>query len=522
MRLATGASRTKRVKVDDGLSARARRNIQWIESNLKVPEGKLVGQPVRLSPAQKHWVEVIYGSPTRTFICSLPRKNGKTSFSAMILLLHLVGPEAVANGQLYSCAQSRDQASVLFSLAAKMVRFSAELSEYVGIRDTAKQLYCKELGTLYRALSADASTAMGLSPSLVVHDEIGQVRGPRSELYEAMETASAAQEQPLSILISTQAATDGDLFSLLIDDAMSGADPRIKCVLYEVPRDADVFDMDVVAKAQPNWHLMNHGEVQKTAADAKRMPSMEASYRNLICNQRIEMHSPFISRSVWEQNAGECDPAVFDHEPTWVGIDLSARNDLTAMILVAFSGGSWHVEAHFWTPDDSLRERSKRDRAPYDVWAGQGYIHAVPGVSIDYEFVARDIAERLSSVNVASVAFDRWRFDLLVKELSAIGVELPLLPFGQGFRDMAPAIDILETALLNQQVLHSGHPVLTMCMANARIEMDAAGNRKLSKTKATGRIDGAVALTMAMGAAGKAQEGGGDLDGFLAQPLSVL
>ena len=160
------------------------------------------------------------------------RKNAKTAFSAFLLLLHLCGPEARPNSQLFSGAQSRDQAAVLFALAAKVVRQSPDLTQYVTVRDTAKQLFCPELGTLYRALSAEASTAYGLSPAFVVHDELGQVRGPRFDLYEALETASAAQDEPLSIIISTQAPTDGDLLSVLIDDALTGKDPRVKVVLY--------------------------------------------------------------------------------------------------------------------------------------------------------------------------------------------------------------------------------------------------------------------------------------------------
>ena len=227
------------------LSDRAKRNADWIHLHLRVPEGRLVGKNVKLSPAQMQWMELIYGSQTRTFICSLPRKNGKTSFSAMLLLLHLVGPEAKPNGQLYSAAQSRDQAAILFALAAKMVRMSGELSQYVSIKESGKQLVCADLGTVYRALSADASTALGLSPSLVIHDELGAVRGPRSDLYEALETASAAQESPLSIIISTQAPGANDLLSTLIDDALSKADARTKCILYSVPMEDDPFDPDV-------------------------------------------------------------------------------------------------------------------------------------------------------------------------------------------------------------------------------------------------------------------------------------
>jgi len=169
------------------------RNIRWIEAHCHIPEGKYVGRAVKLTAQQKHWIRRIYDSPTRLFILSMGRKNAKTSLAAFLLLMHLCGPEAKANSQLYSTAQSRDQAALLFALAAKIVRMSPALSDVMVVRDTAKQLACPALGTFYRALSAEASTAFGLSPSFVVHDELGQVRGPRSELYEALETACAAQ-----------------------------------------------------------------------------------------------------------------------------------------------------------------------------------------------------------------------------------------------------------------------------------------------------------------------------------------
>jgi len=220
---------------------RGARNIAWIEAHCRIPEGKLVGQPVRLCKFQKAVICGIYDTPTRRAIISFGRKNAKTTLSAFLLLLHLCGPEARENSQLFSAAQSRDQAAILFALAAKIVRMSPSLIEHVRVRDTAKQLHCEELGTLYRALSADASTAYGLSPVFTVHDELGQVKGPRSELYEALETASAAQESPLSIVISTQAPTDADLLSLLIDDALTNADPTQKVWLYTAPLNLDPF-----------------------------------------------------------------------------------------------------------------------------------------------------------------------------------------------------------------------------------------------------------------------------------------
>lgn len=494
-----------RAKALAALGPRGRRNADWLESHIYIPEGRLVGKPLELTPAQIAWIGMIYDSPTRTFILSMPRKQAKTATSAMLMLLHLVGPEAVVNGQLYSTAQSREQAGVLFNLAARMVRMSPDLSQYIVIRDTAKELVCAELGTKYKALSAEASTAYGLSPVLHVSDEAGQVAGPRYELYEALETASAAQESPLTIVISTQAPTDGAFLSMLIDDAKTGSDSKVKLALYQVPEDADPFDTKVLADAHPNWQLVNQDEVMRMANEAKRMPSRESAFRNLIANQRVNLSNPFISRGVWEANAGDPELGAFCDD-VYVGLDLSARNDLTAAVAVRKVDGIWHVLPTFFAPQSGLAERSHRDRVPYDVWAKQGHLVLTPGATVDYEYVARWLAEFCGEHNVRRVSFDRWRIDVFKSELARIGADLPLEPFGQGFKDMTPAIDILEGALLEGNVRHGGHPVLNMCASNAVAVRDPAGGRKLDKSKATGRIDGLVALVMAMGGASQAVE----------------
>lgn len=499
-------------------SARTLRNIAWIEENLFIPDGRLVGQPFKLTNEQKDWMELIYGSPTRMFIDSMGRKNGKTTFSGAITLLHLVGPEYVPNGQIFSAAQSRDQAAILFSLCAKMVRLSPTLSQFVGIRDTAKQLYCSELGTLYRALSADASTAYGLSPSLIIHDELGQVKGPRSELFEALETAAGAQANPLSIVISTQAPTDGDLLSILIDDALTGADPTIKVILYTAPLDDDPFSLETIKKANPHFYLMNKDEVMKQASDAQRMPSREASYRNLILNQRVEASNPFITRSVWMENGEE--PAQLEGMTVYAGLDLSSVNDLTALVLVSNNGD---VHTRFWLPEEGLIEKSRNDRVPYDIWAKDGYLLTTPGRSIEYEFIAWELRDIFDKCNVKQLAFDRYNMKFLRPWLEKAGFseeELErFVEFGQGFISMSPAIRELESKLLQKQLKHGNHPVLTMCAANAITVNDPAGNRKFTKQKSSGRIDGMQALAQAIGV--MPQETEADFDEYLRNAISL-
>lgn len=471
-----------------------------------------MGKPVRLRDWQRAEIRRIYDNPhgTRRAILSFGRKNAKTTLSAFILLLHLVGPESRPNSQLFSAAQSRDQAAVLFALAAKVVRQSADLNAAIGIRDTAKQLYCEERGTLYRALSAEASTAYGLSPVLVIHDELGQVKGPTSELYDALETATGAQEEPLSIVISTQAPTDGDLLSILIDDALAGADPKTVVSLHTAPMEADPFSDDAIRAANPAFGDFLNAEIVRDQAEAaRRMPSREAQYRNLILNQRVDQSAPFISRSVWQGCGGAVVPS-FHGLPVFGGLDLSSVSDLTAFVAEAPVGDVWHVRPTLWLPEDGLREKARADRVPYDVWAREGFLETTPGPSIDYRFVAAFLWDFCAENDVRKIAFDRWGWRHLKPLLAEAGFSEAQLegdtaifePFGQGFQSMSPALLSLEAKLLNGKIAHDGHPVLTMCAANATVKSDPAGNRKLDKMKSHGRIDGMVALAMAEAMAG--------------------
>lgn len=482
-------------------NTRGERAIRFIEHYCKIPSGAQVGQSLKLMPFQKQFIRDVLDNPagTRRAYLSVGRKNGKTALIACLLLVYLVGPEAKRNAQIISGALSRDQAAIVYDLASKIVAQSPELRSIVREVPSGKKLIGIPMGTEYKAISAEGKTAHGLSPVLAILDEMGQIRGPQSDFVDAVTTSQGAHEAPLLMVISTQAPNDNDLLSIWLDDAASSQDKRIVSHVYTAPKECELMDKTAWKAANPAvGKFRSLADVQEQAERALRMPSSEATFRNLVLNQRVEMMAPFISKGVWILNSQAPDDAVFYEEPVFVGLDLSAKTDLTAMVVAAYRE-KWHVKAYFWTPEKGLRERSKRDRAPYDVWESQGFIRAIPGASIDYEAVAREMMDVLHDCDVQAIAFDRWRFDLLKKELDEIGADWPLVSFGQGFKDMAPAVDALEEMLLNEQIAHGANPVLTMCMANARIEKDASGNRKMNKAKATGRIDGAVALAMAIG-----------------------
>lgn len=484
------------------MESRADRVIGFIHRHCLVPDGKLVGKPMKLNPFQINFIRDVYDNPhgTSTAILCMGRKNGKTALIACLVLVHLVGPEARLNSEITSGARSRKQAAQVYKLASKMVQLSPTLRTLVHIKPSQKALIGILSNVEYEAISAEASTAHGGSPVVAILDEAGQVRGPQDDFVDAITTSQGAHDNPLLIVISTQAASDADLLSIWIDDARTNKDPHTVCHVYEAPAKCKLNDRKAWEAANPALGIFRSlADVEKQAAKAMRMPSEENTFRNLILNQRVERFSPFISRTVWDS----CSGAIGDFGDCeiYAGLDLSARTDLTALLLIGKVDGVWRVKPYFWTPEDGLRERSARDRAPYDVWHRDGLIRTTPGASVDLEYVATDLGTILAPLNVKRVAFDRWRMDVLKKELERQSITLPLMPFGQGFKDMSPALDELENALLTKTVAHGGDPVLTMCAAGAVISKDAAGNRKLDKSKTTRRIDGMVALAMAFGAA---------------------
>ncbi|MCU4365629.1 terminase large subunit [Acinetobacter variabilis] len=481
---------------------RGERVIAFIERYCKAPEGAHVGQPIILEDFQKKFILDVYDNPhgTHTAILSIARKNGKTALIAGILLAHLIGPEAVQNSQIVSGALSRDQAAIVFKLAVKMINLNEALQDLVHIIPSTKTLVGLAKNVEFRALSAEGKTTHGLSPILAILDETGQVKGPQDEFVDAVVTAQGAHEAPLLMVISTQAATDADLLSIWIDDALKGEDPKTVCHLYTTPMEMDILD-------KKSWKLSNPAlgkfrsepDMQKLAEKASRMPSAENTFRNLNLNQRVSTVSPFVAKQTWDSCLGELPP-IYECDEVWAGLDLSARTDLTACVFVGKKGDKFYAYPVVWTPEIGLIDRAKRDRVPYDLWVKQGYMFTTPGATVDYEYVAKHIGEVASDVKILhAIAFDRWRIDVFKKECDKLGLELPLVPFGQGFKDMSPALDTVEAQLLNARIIHNNNPALNMAAANAVVVKDPAGGRKLDKSKATNRIDPMVALTMACG-----------------------
>ena len=348
---------------------RGGRVIQFIERYCLIPSGSKVGQPIKLEQFQKKFIRDIYDNKIgtrRAYLC-VGRKNGKTALIACLVLVHLVGPEAKRNAQIISGALSREQAAIVYDLASKMVAQSKELREIIREVPSSKKLIGVPLNTEYKAISAEGKTAHGLSPVLAIIDEAGQIRGPQSDFVDAITTSQGAHDAPLLMVISTQAPNDNDLLSIWLDDAKTSGDKRIVSHVYQGSKECDLMDKAAWKAANPAMgKFRSLADVKEQAERASRMPSFEPTFRNLVLNQRVEVMAPFISKGVWVLNSQEPDDSVFYEEPVYVGLDLSAKTDLTAMVMIAFRE-KWHVKAYFWTPEKGLRDRAKRDRAPYSA-----------------------------------------------------------------------------------------------------------------------------------------------------------
>lgn len=501
---------------------RVKRVIEFIEC-LTVPSGKGQGKPFKLLPFQKKFIRDVYGPHVRSrrqvrrAILSMARKNGKSTFIAALALVHLCGPECIMNGEIFSAANEREQAAIIFKIIFQIVRGTPALASVLDIIPSKKRIVHYDSGSIYQALSREASSKFGANPTFIIYDELSQAKS--EDLYDALDTSMGGREEPLSIIISTQSHDPEHLLSKLIDDGLSAEDPTVVAHLYATPEkeeingketEVDFYDESAWLASNPALNKFRDLEdLRSQARKAKRMPSREAAFRNLCLNQRIDSRTPFIARAEWLACAGE--QSIEPGEPVFLGLDLSSTIDLCALAAVSAEDGD-RAAAWFWKPGDLLVDHERRDRVPYKLWADQGFIDAPKGRAIDYGYVAQQIAELSMEYTVLGLAYDRWRIENLLREFNEdVGIDayvdgkdeiekgLRLVPWGQGFKDMAPACDALEQAIMGRSFQHTSNPVLTWCFSNAIAITDPAGNRKLDKSKSRYRIDGAVAITMAIG-----------------------
>ena len=483
--------------------------VMFIE-NLCHTKGTWAGKPFELIDWQEQIIRDLFGTlkpnsyrQFNTAYIEIPKKQGKSELAAAVALLLTCG-DGEERAEVYGCAADRQQAAIVFDVAADMVRMCPALSKRVKILASQKRLIYTPTNSFYQVLSAEAYSKHGFNIHGVVFDELHTQ--PNRKLFDVMTKGSGdARMQPLYFLITTAGT---DTHSICYEthqkakDIIEGRkiDPTFYPVIYGADESDDWTDPKVWKKANPSLDITVGIDKVKAACDsAKQNPGEENAFRQLRLNQWVKQAVRWMPMEKWDKCAFAVDEDELEGRACYGGLDLSSTTDITAFVLVfphLDEEDKYIILPYFWIPEDNLTLRVNRDHVPYDVWERQGYLQTTEGNVVHYGFIEQFIERLGERFNIREIAFDRWGAVQMVQNLEGMG--FTVVPFGQGFKDMSPPTKELMKLVLEQKIAHGGHPVLRWNMDNIYIRTDPAGNIKADKEKSTEKIDGAVATIMAL------------------------
>lgn len=494
---------------------RAKAALRFI-SNLTHTKDKWAGKDFEPRPWQKTIIRELFGrmradDPTRrayrTCYIEIPRKNGKSEIAAAFALFGLVG-DGVIGAEVYSAAADREQAALVFNVAANMVRNDPRLSARLKIIDSQKRIVDHQTGSFYRAISAEAYSKHGFNASMVIYDELHVA--PNRDLWDVLTTSMGARSEPLVIAITTAGYDRHSICWEQHDYAqkiLNGTvkDPTFYPVIYAAPEDADWTDEDVWKACNPALQdFRDIDEMRALAHKAREIPALQNTFRNLYLNQWTEQSQRWIDMTAWNACAGPMDwkqlREAMKGKRCVGGLDLSSRTDLTALALVFDDeDDGMTLVPFFWVPEEGISKRSRVDRVPYDQWVNDGLITPTPGNVVDQGYIREDINRLAEEYKLAELAFDPWNATKLSVELAGDGIQV--VELRQGFRSLSEPTKHLGALVTGRQLRHGGHPVLKWMASNMVVRQDPNGNLAPDKSKVTERIDGIVAAIMGIAAA---------------------
>lgn len=434
----------------------------------------------------------------RIVYIEVPKKNGKTTFASRIAL-YLAYADGERGGEVYFAASDRDQAGICYRAAKGGVE-QTFLIEKTIVVDSVKRIVIPSTGSFLQVLSADVKKHHGLNVHGAVIDELHA--HPNRDLYDVLTKGSgAARSQPLYVIITTAGYDRNSICYELHNKAEQIekgiiSDPTFYGKIYGL-KEEDNWELEENwIKANPSInHIFSLERLREDYQSAKGNPADEVLFRRLRLNQWTSSHTKWMPIDKWDLNGNELsDPEGL---PIYAGLDLSSTIDLTSLAYVyQDSAGQFNFKVRFWIPEDTMREKERKDKVPYSLWVRQGYVQPTPGNVIDYQFILEQLKKDKEFLNIREIAFDRWGATKLVQELQNEG--FTVVPFGQGVKSMSPPTKELMTLVLQEKINHGNNPVLRWNVDNLVIETDAAGNIKPNKAKSIQKIDGAVAVIMGL------------------------
>ncbi|UIP34241.1 terminase large subunit [Stutzerimonas kunmingensis] len=534
--------------------AAADKALGFFEEVLCLNGGEYEGEPFVLAPWQAFVVGSLFGWYTvdgyrrfRMAYIETGKGSGKSPLVGGIGLYGLVADDE-QRAEIYAAATKRDQAMILFRDAVSMVNMSPALVRRLvqsGRDEKVWNLFYPSTNSFFRPISSDDGQS-GPRPHIGLLDELHE---HKSATAVNMMRAGTKNRRRAMIVMITNSGSDknsvcGQYHELgkRICAGIEDNDSLFAFICSLDEGDDPFTDESCWAKVNPSLDFVADPERQtegipgrkylrEQVAEARGLPAKEAVVRRLNFCQWTQADNPWIGWDVWSAAEERVPMRLLRNRPAVAGLDLSSTTDLTAFALLFYpteADPHWRLLPYFWIPDHQLEERERRDKVPYSVWIKDGHLETTPGKAISKLHVLRRLQTICDYFEVHQIAYDRWRIEDLRELMNEHGITLPeLTPFGQGFKDMGPAVDEFERRLLGtvaepdvldldpgdyqlvpreagevETLRHDGNPVLTWNAGNAITVSDPAGNRKVDKQKAIGRIDGIVAAIMATGISG--------------------
>jgi len=493
--------------------------INFFEQMLCHSKGEWAGKPFHLIPYQEEFLTEVFGwvdkngkRMVRSAYLEVPKKNGKSPLASGIALLLLVA-DGEAGAEVVIASNDREQAGIVFGYAEDMVRLSPYLEKRLKVISSRKRIIDHQSGSFMCAVSSDVPTKHGFNLSGMVFDELHAQKN--RELWDTLATGTGARSQPLTLAITTAGVYSENSicweqhqYALeVIKDPMS--DPTHYAMIFSADKDDDWTCPEVWKKANPALGIFRsieqlHAECEK----AKRSPAYQNTFRRLFLNQWTAQVERWLDIGEWQKTAGEVHEEDLVGELCYGGLDLSYRKDLTAFVMVfPDEGGYYDVLCRFFIPEEGLIERVRRDRVPYDSWVENGVVRACKGNVIEKEDIMDQLKADCQKFFVSQIAYDPFGTKFFAQD---IGKETgsQMLEFRQGFLSMSEPSKLLIDLTAGRKLRHGNNPCLSWQAEGVTVAQDQAGNIKPVKThklKTVARIDGIVALIMALATANKEQ-----------------
>jgi phage terminase large subunit-like protein len=481
---------------------------------LRHTTGEWCGKPFHLMPWQEQIVRDVFGivdsdgfRQFRTAYVEVGKKNGKSELAAAVAL-YLLFADGEAGAEVYSCAADINQASIVYGVAKAMVEQCAGLRSLSKLVPSTKRIVFGHTNSFYRVLSSETKSKQGFNVSGLIFDELfaQQTR----ELFDTMTKYTGdARRQPLYFLITTAGRDKTSICyevhckaKAVLDG--SKVDPSFYPAVFGIEDGDDWNDERVWRRVNPSIGVtIPYETVLAAYGQARQNPAEEMHFRQFRLNEWCNADIRWMPMDRWDACGEDVDWEAYEGRECYCGLDLSSTGDLTALVLCfppEDGDGRFTVLPFFWLPEDAVDLRTRRDHVPYAVWKKTGDINTTEGNVVDYDHIVAFTAKLSERFHIREIAYDRYGAEKIRRDLEELGAEhgFSVFPFGQGFVSMSPPSKDLYQFVMERRIRHGRHPVLDWNMGNTVVDMDAAGNIKPNKKKSTEKIDGAVALVMAL------------------------